>query len=106
MSDIGEVYFNGKKAGVIFKENDEFVFIYDETYLKSDNPRPISTSLPLTIKPYRRKRFFPFFDGLLSEGWLKKTQSKNQKIDSKNKLQFLLNNAEDLIGAVTVIRKK
>lgn len=31
---------------------------------------PVSFSVPLRPEPFEDKRLFPFFDGLIPEGWL------------------------------------
>ena len=44
----------------------------------------------------------PFFENLVSEGWLRKLQSQQQKIDENDRFGLLLANGGDLVGAVTV----
>ena len=63
------VFFDLKYAGTIEREsNDNYSFVYDETYLKED-VNPISKNLPLRSNPFINKgRLHSFFDNLISEG--------------------------------------
>ena len=79
-----------------------FMFQYDAEYLQQSDSRAISLSLPKDESPYYSKELFGFFDNMLAEGWLKKEQSKMLRIDKNDHFQLLLNNGEDLPGAVTV----
>ncbi len=101
MDRIGKVYYNETLAGKISQINGLFFFQYDESYLQSGVP--ISFNLPLKKESYKSENLFPFFENLLSEGWLKHLQSQTQKIDENDKFGLLLSNGKDLIGAVTVI---
>ena len=44
-----------------------------------------------------------FFENLVSEGWLRKLQSQEQKIDENDRFGLLLMNGRDLVGAVTIV---
>jgi serine/threonine-protein kinase HipA len=46
---------------------------------------------------------FPFFDGLIPEGWLLDIAEKNWKIDSRDRMGLLLACCKDCIGAVSVL---
>ncbi len=48
----------------------DIFFVYDYQYLESSNPKPVSLTLPLQKTAYESKILFPFFDGLIPEGWL------------------------------------
>ena len=48
--------------------NGEFTFQYDVDYLQGHG-KPVSKTLPLSPEPYHSKDLFPFFDGLIPEGW-------------------------------------
>lgn len=104
--EIGYVYLNNQFVGEVFREDDEFVFQYDKNYLSDLNSIPLSLSLPKSSENYRFKKLFPFFEGLLSEGWMKKVQETNQHIDERDSFTRLLENGEELIGAVKVLMEK
>ena len=65
-----EVFYRDTKAGLLTEDENGYQFCYDEAYLASKDAEPISITLPLTSKPYRSSNMFPFFDGLIPEGWL------------------------------------
>ena len=48
--------------------------------LNSDKAEAISLTLPLTDKPYHDTVLFPFFDGLIPEGWLLNIAENSWKI--------------------------
>ena len=53
------------------------------------------------------KELFPFFKGLLPEGWYLNIVSVTQKVDSKDSFGVLIGTAgTDTIGAVTVRKEK
>ena len=64
------VLLRGIKTGILTEDEHGYMFEYDTDYLMSDKPEAVSLTLPLSDKPYRDKVLFPFFDGLIPEGWL------------------------------------
>jgi serine/threonine-protein kinase HipA len=105
MADIlwGNVYFKDIYAGKLQEQPDGlYIFTYDPSYLNSNHP-PISVSLNLRQEPHisEHAALHPFFDNLVSEGWLKNIQDKS--INAKNRFACLLNYGYDLIGAVSII---
>ena len=62
----------------------------------------ITFSMPVTNKPYKEKRLFSFFDGLIPEGWLLDIASKNWKINKNDRMGLLLACCRNCIGAVSV----
>lgn len=101
------VFYKDKFAGYLIKTNDGlYLFIYDSQYLNSKDACALSLSLPLQKEAFVSPRLFPFFEGLLSEGWLRKIQSVAQKIDEMDSFGLLEENGLDLIGAVSIRRLK
>jgi serine/threonine-protein kinase HipA len=98
-----EVYLWDKKAGLLEKTPDGYRFTYNSDYLASEDAEPISLTLPLTNKQYESQRLFPFFLGLIPEGWLLELSSRVLKIDPDNAFDILLATGGDCIGAVGVI---
>ena len=94
------VYFKDTLAGKLLDLEDRFEFIYDKEYLKEGFP--ISVSLPLQEEPFFSNSLFPFFDGLIVEGWLLKEAEKNWKIDQNDRFGLLMLVGDDCIGAVSV----
>jgi len=96
------VYVRNMFAGVLTETDAGYSFIYDDEYLKSDNPSAVSLTLPLRTEAYMSKTLFSFFDGLIPEGWLLDIVSKNWKIDRKDRFGLLLVACKDPIGNVSI----
>lgn len=77
-------------------------FQYDSAYLLHPNARPVSLTLPLKKEPYTSNVLFPFFDGLIPEGWLLDIAEKNWKLNPRDRMGLLLACCKDCIGNVSV----
>ncbi|MCH5327641.1 MAG: HipA N-terminal domain-containing protein [Coprobacter sp.] len=97
------VYLRNIKAGLLTEDENGYTFEYDADFLASDKAEAVSLTLPLTRRPFRDKVLFPFFDGLIPEGWLLDIAGKNWKIDSRDRMGLLLACCKDCIGAVGVV---
>jgi serine/threonine-protein kinase HipA len=103
MSKQANVFVFGICAGVLEESSDgSYIFEYNRNYLSSENPKPVSLTLPLSNNRYESQTLFPFFDGLIPEGWLLNITTKNWKIDSRDRMELLLKACGDCIGAVHV----
>ena len=101
----GQVFYDNDLAGQISETSDGYIFEYDKDFLK--NGLPISIALPIRKEPYKSKELFPFFKGLLPEGWYLDIVTATQKIDREDLLGLLLcTTSGDTIGAVTVRKAK
>lgn len=89
-------------AGTLIENDEGFHFTYEKEYLNNNNSEPISLILPLTSYTYSSKILFPFFDGLIPEGWLLDIAEKNWKLDIRDRMSILLVTCKDCIGAVSV----
>lgn len=89
-------------AGYLVEDENGYIFSYDYSYIHSDNPIPISLTLPLQEKPFESKILFPFFDGLIPEGWLLDIAVKNWKLNERDRMELLLSCCQDCIGAVSI----
>ncbi len=98
-----EIYLYNKKAGILTEDENGFTFQYDESFLKSSDAEAISLTLPLTETAYRSNVLFPFFDGLIPEGWLLDIAERNWKISNRDRMSLLLACCRDCIGAVSVV---
>lgn len=101
MGRIATVFFNAQVAGEL-RETDSggFEYQYKPEYLADGTP--LSYRLPLQQEPFKSEVLFPFFENLAAEGWMKEVQSVNQKIDERDTFGLLLQNGDDLAGAVTL----
>ena len=96
-----DVYFKNDLAGYLSETNEGYIFQYDENFLKKNIP--ISVSLPPREEPFKSAELFPFFKGLLPEGWYLDIVSATQKVDANDPFGILVCTAGmDTIGAVTV----
>ena len=96
------VYVRDMFAGTLMETDSGYVFAYDADYLALSDAAPISLTLPLQETAYESKTMFPFFDGLIPEGWLLHIVSKNWKIDQRDRFGLLLVACKDCIGAVRI----
>ena len=84
------IYNQDQLAGLLTEDENGYTFQYDTAYIKSSDA---DTSLIL----------FPFFDGLIPEGWLLDIAEKSWKINRRDRMSLLLACCKDCIGAVSVI---
>jgi serine/threonine-protein kinase HipA len=92
-----------KAAGHLTEDENGYTFSYDPAYLQMPGSEAISLTLPLQAKPFNDNTLFPFFDGLIPEGWLLEIAEKNWKLNSRDRMGLLLSCCKDCIGAVSVI---
>lgn len=100
-----KVFMHNEFAGVLIENEEGYIFTYDANYLADQNSLPVSLTLPITSKPYHSKILFPFFDGLIPEGWLLEIAERNWKLQSRDRMGLLLACCRDCIGAVSIIEE-
>lgn len=91
-----------KFAGVLRETEDGYEFRYTDTYTASKDSIPLSLTLPLSNTKYTSRVMFPFFDGLIPEGWLLMVAEKSWKINPRDRMGLLLVCCKDCIGAVSI----
>lgn len=96
------VHMYDKLAGILTEDENGFHFQYEQSYLEIKEAEPISLTLPLTDNEYESKTMFPFFDGLIPEGWLLDIAQKNWKLNPRDRMEILLKTCQDCIGAVSI----
>lgn len=96
------VFYRDKRAGTLTKTDSGYEFLYDAAYLTDPAARPISFSMPLQAEKYEAKNLFPFFEGLLPEGWLLEVISATAKIDKNDGFALLVHTGRDPVGAVSI----
>lgn len=99
----GKVYYDNVFAGIITEDEQGYSFTYDEAYLNSPQPQPVSLTLPLQREPFRNNVLFSFFDGLIPEGWMLNIAERNWKINRRDRMALLLACCRDCIGNVSVV---
>lgn len=97
------IYIQQYLAGILTEDENGYTFQYDVTYLQKEDAEPISLTMPLTDKPYQNTVLFPFFDGLIPEGWLLDIAERSWKINNRDRMSLLLACCKDCIGSVSVI---
>ena len=96
-----QVFYKNELAGYISETSNGYIFQYEHEFLKKKIP--ISMSLIPREEPYHSKELFPFFKGLLPEGWYLNIVSATRKVDNNDLFGLLLaSTSGDTIGAVTV----
>ncbi len=100
----GKVFYKDYLAGILTETNEgEYLFAYDKDYINRFPNQPITFSMPVLDKVYQDNRLFPFFEGLIPEGWLLDIASKSWKINQNDRMGLLLACCGNCIGAVSVM---
>ena len=99
----GKVFYQNHFAGVVTETNDgDYTFEYDNDYIQNFPYQFITFSMPVSEKVFRENRLFPFFEGLIPEGWLLEIASESWKINKNDRMGLLLACCKNCNGAVSV----
>lgn len=98
----GSVYVQNELAGTIEDTSDGYIFTYDSEYAAKDNAVAVSLTMPVCNKPYVSNILFPFFDGLIPEGWLLDVVIDSWKINPKDRFGLLMVACRDCIGDISI----
>ena len=103
-----KVLYKNEIAGTLTdtESAEGYLFQYDPAYLEKDTAKPVSLTLPLQENTFKSKILFPFFDGLIPEGWLLNIAVKNWKINQRDRFGLLLVMCNDCIGCVSIETQK
>lgn len=96
------VYVQNRLSGILSETETGYRFQYLPAYLNSKKPVAVSLTLPLQSNAYESHVLFPFFDGLIPEGWLLNIVIHNWKINEKDRFGLLLCACRDCIGDVRI----
>ena len=97
------IYYKDSLAGILTETDEgEYLFQYDDNFITEHPKEGISLTMPVRSKTYTDRRLFPFFEGLIPEGWLLDIASKNWKINPNDRMGLLLACCQNCIGAVSV----
>lgn len=97
-----EVHVHGLLAGYLVQNEEGYTFGYTPAYQQLAGAEPVSLTLPVREQPYRERVLFPFFDGLIPEGWLLDVAERNWKLNPRDRMGLLLACCQDCIGAVSI----
>ena len=101
-----DIYRKGVFAGVLTEDGGEYQFCYDEAYLMRDDAQPVSLTFPLQSEDFVSPVLFPFFDGLIPEGWLLDVALRNTDISILDRMSLLLLCCKECIGSVSVVSRQ
>jgi serine/threonine-protein kinase HipA len=97
------IYYKDELAGVLTETDEgDYTFRYNETYVTKYPHQFITFTMPVMAAPFKDRRLFPFFEGLIPEGWLLDIASKSWKINQNDRMGLLLACCGNCIGAVSV----
>lgn len=96
-----EIKWHDKTAGWLTEDENGYHFVYTKEFLDL-KASPVSKTLPLQAEPFHSNVLFPFFDGLIPEGWLLDVVEKNWKLNPRDRMGLLLACCKDCIGAVSI----
>jgi len=97
------IKYNNIEAGMLRElDTGEYEFLYNEQYALKYPEQFIVFQMPVRKNPYRSKRLFPFFEGLIPEGWLLTIAAESWKINKNDRMGLLLACCQNTIGAVSV----
>ena len=98
-----EIYYKDLLAGILTETNEgEYAFEYDKGYISKYPKQFLTFTMPVSEAKYLDKRLFPFFEGLIPEGWLLEIATKNWKLNPNDRMGLLLACCQNCIGAVSV----
>lgn len=102
MAKSAKVLYDGVLAAKLSETDEGYLLQYNDQYLEQRRSKAISLTLPKTPEAYTSKVLFPFFDGLIPEGWLLDIAIDYWKVKANDRFELLLTTCRDTIGAVTV----
>jgi serine/threonine-protein kinase HipA len=101
MSRRARVFFRRRHAGILSELPDgRYRFAYEPAYLASGPA--ISLTLPLQAEPFESEDLFPFFAGLVPEGWYLRIVAPTLKVDPDDTFGLLLHACQDCVGAISL----
>jgi serine/threonine-protein kinase HipA len=98
----GIVYKKNIAAGIVWEDENGYSFQYNAAYLQNKQYDAVSKTLPLRAEVFTSQTMWPFFDGLIPEGWLLEIAIENWKLDRRDRMTLLLTLCQDCIGDVSI----
>lgn len=99
------VFVQERYCGLLEETEEGYRFTYNADYAANQLPA-VSLTLPIREEPFSSSVLFPFFDGLIPEGYLLDLAVKNWKLDGMDRFGLLLVSCRDCIGDVTIYPKE
>jgi len=99
-----KIYYKDVEAGRLTETNDGlYEFVYLPEYIQKYPMQFLTFTMPVNDKVYTDKRLFPFFEGLIPEGWLLDIAVTSWKLVANDRMGLLLACCHNCIGAVSVV---
>src|SRR5690606_25366986 len=99
----GIVKYNDSLAGILTETIEGiYIFQYDEVYCESFPDQFLTFQMHVRKYPYRSVSLFPFFDGLIPEGWLLNIATERWNLNRNDRMGLLLACCQNSIGAVSI----
>lgn len=83
------------------KSSDDYSFQYDSTYIEGEYPA-ISISLPINYEPFSPEKTRNYFEGLLPEGFARKSLSNLMHVDEEDYISILEALGAECLGALRI----
>ena len=97
------IYYRDDLAGILTESDDgNYIFVYEDDYIKRYPGQFLTFTMPVRPQKYVGKRLFPFFEGLLPEGWLLDIASKKWMINPSDRMGLLMACCQNCVGAVSI----
>ena len=84
------IFYKDQLAGILTENDAGYEFHYLPEYLSLETAKAVSLTLPLGKEAYTSLTLFPFFDGLIPEGWLLDVALRNTDISILDRMSLLL----------------
>lgn len=97
------IFYKDQLAGILTENDAGYEFCYLPEYLSLERAKAVSLTLPLQKEAYTSPVLFPFFDGLIPEGWLLDVALRNTDISILDRMSLLLTCC---IGKSSIINKE
>lgn len=79
-----------------------YIFEYSKDFINHHKDLFIVFNMPVNHQKYTSNRLFPFFDGLIPEGYLLDLAIESWRINKNDRMGLLLALGKSCIGAVSV----
>jgi serine/threonine-protein kinase HipA len=97
------IYRKGIRAGILTEDDGIYRFCYESDYMEQPDALAISLTMPLQKEAFVSPTLFPFFDGLIPEGWLLDVALRNTDISILDRMSLLLLCCKECIGSISVV---
>ena len=87
---------------IVGNSSEDACFSYSKEYIERNDSRAVSVSLPIQDEAFSPERTKVFFDGLLPEGFMRKSIATNMHFDENDYLSILYSLGQECLGAIRI----